>query len=327
MTLDQVHGALQRAIYNFPDISFVTAPPGSSREGTVWSDCKRPSKSKQAKRINNLVQKGVPTDSKEVRRMLSCRRVIVVEHGCQARKKQRMTCESPFCALCSVLWTHKRRRDAFAMFEGADTRYITLTVGAVEAHELASAIDDLTKKFAALRRRKAWKQHVLRGVAAIQIEPRAKNRFQPHLHVIVEGKFFPFPVLKGEWTDLVGKKSSVDLKQIKTTADLHRFARYTFRPDGRCPDPKRLSEDQVFYLRVALRRRKCVIWFGKKPNQPKKPQPRPCACCGDVTPWKWVESEIGLPPLMRHLIRYLGWTAPPSGPPENMDADPIDHPF
>lgn len=68
MTLDQVHGALQRATYNFPDISIVTATPGPSREGTVWSDCKRPSKSKQAKRINTLVQKGVPIDSKEVRR-------------------------------------------------------------------------------------------------------------------------------------------------------------------------------------------------------------------------------------------------------------------
>jgi hypothetical protein len=328
MALDQVHGARQRAIYNFPDIA-TTVPAAASDEANTCSTWRLPSKHAQAKRIDALVTKGMAVDSPEVRRMVSCGRIIVVEHACGTREQRRLRCESPFCVRCAVTWSRRRQADVVEMFRGKNVRLITLTNGTVDSLDLPTALTKLTKAFGKMRRRLPWKKAVVRGVAGIHIRARPNDCFQPHLHIFVEGAYVPFAVLKQLWSEVAGDVGSVDVKAVKSDEDLERMARYVFRPDARCPGPEQLSPNQLYDLRFALKKRKTVIWFGKKPNQPAKATPSPCACCGKTTRWQWVESQVGPPPLLKYLVQQFHWpsAAGPPVPPENLDADPPEHAF
>jgi hypothetical protein len=121
-------------------------------------------------------------------------------------------------------------------------RFITLTVRSTNA-DLRQALDNLRASFAKLRRHQAWKDRVCGGVYTLEITfNKRTGQWHPHLHLIVEGSYFPQDELKSAWHQATGDSFIVDIRAVHDRA---KAAAYIASYVSKGSDPDAIPHDRL----------------------------------------------------------------------------------
>jgi len=109
----------------------------------------------------------------------------------------RFSCGVRFCPYCEKDRGAREFEIIQALFEEMeDPRFITLTVPNVEKME--DQIDSLRECLTRLRHQKRFKGYVSGGRYALEVTNKGKG-WHPHVHALVDGKYYPQAELSEDW--------------------------------------------------------------------------------------------------------------------------------
>lgn len=124
--------------------------------------------------------------------------------------------------------------------------------------------DEFFKAFRMLRRTDVWKRHVRGGVAVFEVKFNEKAQsWHPHLHLVIDGDFFPHKLLYAEWTRLIGKDGTTDLTACHDRA---RSAMYLGSYLAKDSKISAWPFERIAEFATAMHRRRLVMTFGKCHN-------------------------------------------------------------
>jgi hypothetical protein len=168
-------------------------------------------------------------------------------------------CHDRFCLPCGQARASQIARNIIDYAAKKRLRLITLTTGATYP-TLADLLDHLYTSFRKLQRTAEWRTHVTGGVAFLELKVSSRtDRWHPHIHAIVEGKYFPHDLLKAAWHRVTGEARIVDIRPAgKGDRLFHYVTKYASKP----MDPSFLRlPDRLDEAVTALKgRRTCMTW-------------------------------------------------------------------
>lgn len=160
---------------------------------------------------------------------------------CPIRCRDRLC---PLCALRRAAEAAEKYGKAVATMDSA--RHLVLTAPALDA-PLAVQLRGMQDAMKRLRQQLAWKRRVDGGVYTIEVTRNdSTGRWHPHLHVIIDGEYFPHHELMDAWrqalsscdlwADLVpGDRVIVHISAVHNRKKLARYiAKYIAKPADLC---------------------------------------------------------------------------------------------
>lgn len=169
-------------------------------------------------------------------------------------------CRDRWCQVCA---RHRASRLSWNLAdycEGRTIRFVTLT----QCHKFEdakSSVNRLLAAFGRLRRSRAWRSHVVGGCACLELKlSKSARLWHTHLHVIVEGNFFPHAELKLAWSVASPGSCVVDVRAVSGTTEVARYVtKYVTKAvDGSVTADPQLLEDAI----RGLHGRRLIITFG-----------------------------------------------------------------
>jgi hypothetical protein len=152
--------------------------------------------------INSLSQSPYPSNRKQSRRLAACgataRFYVDTIAGDVTTSITR--CGVRLCPWCTRHRTAEATRQILAaMATMLHPRVIVLTLRSV-CGPLSPQLDHLRRAFRRLRSYKKWKDLVTAGIYAIEVTfNTVTKRWHPHVHMIVDGQYFPKFLLTNLW--------------------------------------------------------------------------------------------------------------------------------
>jgi hypothetical protein len=133
-------------------------------------------------------------------------------------------CKSRLCPRCGQIRSAKLADQLRNLVKHIDdARFITLTLAHTD-DTLAEQVADLQASFANLRRRAAWRKHVRGGLATVEIRyNRREQKWHPHLHLIVDGSYWPQADLAALWEKVTGASRIVDIRKPPSQTVIVRY--------------------------------------------------------------------------------------------------------
>lgn len=201
--------------------------------------------------------------SSRLERFMDCGRNAWVDRTTAEPVRYRVRCDrchDRLCVPCQAERAAVIRSNLKDLIGDNVVRFITLTL-ADTGTTLEAGISRLMSAFRRLRQRSFWDQFVEGGVGFLEVKwSQDRNRWHPHLHLIVTGKFLPQGLLSEHWKGVTGNSYIVDIRLVRDTRKVgHYVTKYVTKPINATiyDNPDRLSE-----AIDALHGRKLVIQFG-----------------------------------------------------------------
>lgn len=115
--------------------------------------------------------------------------------------------------------------------------------------------------FRKLRLTKTWKRCVTGGAAFLEVTlNEGTQKWHPHLHLILEGKYYPQEQLSRDWFKLTGDSKIVDIRLINSR---NAAAIYVTKYATKAHDHKITRNPEPFAeLILAVKSRKLIMPFG-----------------------------------------------------------------
>lgn len=169
-------------------------------------------------------------------------------------------CHDRFCLPCSQDRARLIAANLAEQRPPGTIRFLTLTLKHCDA-PLAEQLSRLYECFAKLRRRAVWKKCVAGGAAFTEVKmARETDRWHPHVHVMMTGKYLPQKAIRDAWHEITGDSFVVDIRLARDEATVTRYlAKYVTK--GWSPRVFHLRDKLVEILH-AMAGRKLVITFG-----------------------------------------------------------------
>lgn len=191
-------------------------------------------------------------------------------------------CKLRICPRCRFIASRRIKRSLDTVLGKAtptEFRLITLTMRSSEA-PLKVQIKNLLQSFRRLRQQKVWIATQDGGYAVLEITiNKATERWHPHLHCVVKGRFVLQQDLAAAWKKATHGSQIVDIRKCRTNDGIIRYLTdYLCKPPAdleSCDDAKLLD-----YYR-AIQGQRFLIQFGKVPKL-TKPAPSDDA----ITDWE-----------------------------------------
>lgn len=170
-------------------------------------------------------------------------------------------CRDRMCQVCQRYRSLEVGRRIEGVVLGMSSpRMITLTMKG-DDRPLRDRINALYDSFRRLRRSKAWRAYVLGGLAVLEVTRGAKGaHWHAHLHVLVDGSYFPHRELKEAWATASEGSCIVDIRPVFNRADAAKYIAKYASKSGRLEDWS--SEALAEYVQ-AVHRRRMVCTFGR----------------------------------------------------------------
>jgi len=170
--------------------------------------------------IRALDHRGTIDLAKRALRIWGCcaiPRILMDPHGLPIL--QPGWCRDRLCPTCAARRAYRSKGQLLKITQSMNSvRFLTLTLRS-SPRTLAAAVDHLDKSFKRLRSSRIWSEHVKGGVAVLEVTWRADTRrWHPHLHVLVDGSFFPHSQLKSAWLEASGDSFIVDIRVVHDRA-------------------------------------------------------------------------------------------------------------
>lgn len=137
-----------------------------------------------------------------------------------------------------------------------------MTLGERDTDEpLKTRLDRQSKALQKLRRTDVWKRHVKGGVVIWEVTRNTeKGTWHPHLHLIVDGEFFPQDQLLQAWRDALGRDGSA---RMEGCHDRIKSARYLAKYLAKDADLCRWGHPAIQEFASAMHRRRLIATFGR----------------------------------------------------------------
>lgn len=169
-------------------------------------------------------------------------------------------CRDRFCKPCANARSRLIANNLRGALTSPPYRFVTLTLRST-TEPLADLLNHLLHSFRALRSLGWWKERVTGGAGFVEVTYNpAKQRWHPHLHLIVAGTYLDSAELRAHWWRITGHSFVVDVRAIRDTETTLRYiTKYASKPLGNTylNRPDRLDEAVV-----ALSGRRLVHTFG-----------------------------------------------------------------
>lgn len=169
-------------------------------------------------------------------------------------------CHDRFCVPCARDRSRCISGNILEKMKGEPARFITLTLKHCD-DSLADQLARLYRSFQKLRQRTAWKRHVAGGCAFIEVKWIHNTKsWHPHLHCVVQGRFFPQELLRSEWNAVTVDSFVTDIRTATDEGKIANYvAKYASKPvnDTFINEPRLLDE-----VITALRGRRLCHTFG-----------------------------------------------------------------
>jgi len=170
------------------------------------------------------------------------------------------TCHDRFCLPCGRERSRVIAANVKTRIAGKPARFITLTLKST-TEPLAELLAKLTRDFTALRRSALWRKRVTGGVAFLEVKWfESTQRWHPHLHCLVQGRFIPRQDLSKLWHKITGTSMVVDIRIVEDERQCtHYICKYASKPLDRTVvvNPPRLDEAVL-----ALKGKRLCMTFG-----------------------------------------------------------------
>lgn len=170
-------------------------------------------------------------------------------------------CHDRFCRPCANARARGIALNVSEKLGKHPVRFLTLTIAGTGL-PLAERLNHITRSFTALRRTAFWRANVTGGIAFMEIKwSVATQRWHPHFHCLIEGRYLPKRAISYEWQKVTGDSKIVRILRVP---DVARVIGYITRYAGKTADhtfirhPDLLSEA----VRALLGRRLCTT-FGR----------------------------------------------------------------
>lgn len=169
-------------------------------------------------------------------------------------------CKSRSCLRCSRIRSIQLMAKGLKALENCnDPRFLTVTLKS-RNESLRRQLKQLTRCFAKLRRSAIWKAHVTGGLYVIEVTYNHQtDLFHPHLHAVVDGHYFPQPLLKGAWKVATGDSEIV---HIARTGKREALARYLSKYVAKGSDAKEWPRLRLAEFATAIHGLRLVQTFG-----------------------------------------------------------------
>lgn len=167
-------------------------------------------------------------------------------------------CGDRFCRFCTARRSAVIRRELSQWLIGRPIRFMTLTLKHSVESSLPELIDRMYEKFHAMRRLKLWRQHVEGGASFLEVK-RSAAGWHVHVHVLMEGRFFPKEWLSQLWENVTRDSKIVDIRQPKGEDAARYCAKYAAK--GWTADVP-LAVPMLRDLIAAMQGRRTVLAFG-----------------------------------------------------------------
>lgn len=187
-------------------------------------------------------------------------------------------CRSRLCPFCA-----KARSGALAgklrkvLAHARDPRSLVLTLKSTN-RPLADELARLKDSFRKLRRVKAWKAHVTGGAYAVEVTYNPKTgQWHPHLHILIDGSYFPHAELVEAWNAATGDSYIVWIEAVRDHGRMAgELAAYCGKPEHVATWPAYKIHEYAYATRSA-RMFGTFGWFYKTgladddPGEPDSP--------------------------------------------------------
>lgn len=170
------------------------------------------------------------------------------------------SCHDKFCTPCARDRSHTIAANVLAHLDGKSVRFATLTIKH-NAETLGRQLDRLYEAFRKLRASRVWKRHVVGGAAFLEIKwIEASQSWHPHLHTIIEGRYFARQALSAAWLKATGDSMVTDIRAIKDAA---KIASYVTKYASKTVNDTFINRpDCLDAAIIALRGRRLCLTFG-----------------------------------------------------------------
>jgi hypothetical protein len=170
------------------------------------------------------------------------------------------SCHDKFCTPCARDRSHTIAANVLKHLDGKSVRFATLTVKH-NAESLGRQLDRLYAAFRRLRESKVWRRHVIGGAAFLEIKwIEASQSWHPHLHTIIEGRYFARQSLSAAWWKATGDSMVIDIRAIK---DERKIAAYVAKYASKSVNDTFINRPECLDAAVnALQGRRLCLTFG-----------------------------------------------------------------
>ena len=169
-------------------------------------------------------------------------------------------CRDRMCPLCSRARSREsghRVHDICKKMD--DPRFLTLTMPH-SSDSLAAQLDRVMSTFRELRKTDAWCKYVTGGVWSLEVTYNVnKQEWHPHIHVLIDGDYFPQPEIKAEWSKIHRQECIVDVRRPGSRRDA---ARYIAKYVSKGVELTTWPWDVVREYAKAIKRRRTIHTFG-----------------------------------------------------------------
>lgn len=186
-------------------------------------------------------------------------------------------CHDRFCKPCSRARARVIANNVADIAPTNNLRFLTLTLSDRNP-SLVRTLDRIYQAFRRLRAGTGWRRNVYGGAAFLETKWNPDSyRWHTHLHVIVEGDYYPQKQLKEEWTRATGGATIVHITRVR---DRPMTLRYVTKYGTKAIDTATLRDPERLQEAIkALHGRRLVLTFGSWRALKTKP-PR------DTTEWE-----------------------------------------
>lgn len=169
-------------------------------------------------------------------------------------------CRDRMCPTCQ----YHRGREVAARVQGAvmsmsAPRFLTLTLRH-QRESLTRMLDRLYNAFRELRKSDAWKAHVCGGIGTLEVT-LSKNDgcWHAHLHLLIDGTFWPQASIKAEWLRVTGDSEIVHVEAVH---DRSKAAKYVSTYIGKPAEVYGWKNERLCEYAKAMAGRRLVVTFG-----------------------------------------------------------------
>lgn len=209
---------------------------------------------------------------------LCCRRPVIITYADPERYRiAESRCRSRVCPRCSRIRAKALSHRIAALIRQMDQpRFLTLTIRS-KSGPLADQVKFLRRRFAAIRRRPEWHQHVISGVYTIEITWNKQScQWHPHLHAIIDGSFWEQKSILGLWQAIVKDHAGVDIRAV---TGVRKLANYLACYVAKSCDLSLLPPDQLVQWAIETHGLRLAQTFGslqscKPQSEPAEPMPQ-----------------------------------------------------
>lgn len=193
---------------------------------------------------------------------------------------QEMRCRSRLCPRCGRTRSFDLIERLKPIVDQMDSpRFLTFTIAATN-DPLKERLKHIVESFAKLRRSKTWKKYFTIGFYTIEVTHNRKtDRWHPHIHVIVDGKYIKQKTLSDQWLSITKDSFVVDIRIVKSKKDA---IGYVVKYVTKTQDSSNIPDHRIPDWALAIKNARMVSTFGgaRMPKDKEKED----RTCTDVSP-------------------------------------------